>query len=85
MTPLMFSSQAKIGNFKKRKRPLSPGQALSRRLTESSQMQAQILLCQFTHLLRYSGGHLAGGTVTQNRCGLRREAEERGTKTQSIL
>ena len=80
MTPLMFSSQAKIGNFKKRKRPLSPGQALSCRLTESSQMQAQILLCQFTHLLRYSGGHLAGGTVTQNRCGLRREARREAQK-----
>ena len=44
MIPLMFSSQAKIGNFKKRKRPLSPGQALSCQLTELSQMQTQILL-----------------------------------------
>ena len=85
MIPLMFSSQAKIGNFKKRKRPLSPGQALSSQLTESSQVQAQILLCGFTHLLRSSGGRLAGGTVAQNRCGLRGEAEERGTKTQHIL
>lgn len=80
MIPLMFSIQAKIGNFKNRKKPLSPGQALSCQLTELSQMQAQILLCQFAHLLRSSGGRLAGGTVAQNRCGLRMEAEERGTK-----
>lgn len=88
MIPLRFCSHAKIGNFKKGKSRLSPGQALRFQLTQSSQMQALILLCQCTHLLRSlrgPGGCLAGGTVPQDRCGLRREAVERGAEIQHIL
>ena len=44
MTPLRFCSHAKIENFKKGKSRLSPGQALRFQLTQSSQMQALILL-----------------------------------------